>query len=60
MFKLVTLNPARAVKVDEEIGSIEKGKLADLNIIEMIDGDFPVITTCLVDGEEVFQTHYRV
>ncbi|OPL08851.1 MAG: phosphonate metabolism protein PhnM [delta proteobacterium ML8_F1] len=60
MFKLVTLNPARAVHVDQDLGSIERGKLADLNIIEMIDGDFPVITTCLVDGEEVFHTHYRV
>ena len=44
MFRLVTLNPAVAVKMDREIGSIVPGKKADVLIINKIEGDFPVIT----------------
>ena len=29
MFQLVTLNPAKAVQIDDEIGSIKEGKKAD-------------------------------
>ncbi|WP_257349654.1 phosphonate metabolism protein PhnM [Pseudalkalibacillus decolorationis] len=60
MFKLVTINPARAVKMDDEIGSIQEGKKADLLIIEAINEDFPVITTVFVDGELIQQTNYRI
>ncbi|WP_289142855.1 phosphonate metabolism protein PhnM [uncultured Brevibacillus sp.] len=60
MFKLVTINPAKAVRLDEEIGSIQEGKKADLLIIEKIEPDFPVITAVFVDGELVQKTNYRV
>lgn len=60
MFKLVTINPAKAVYIDNEVGSLEKGKRGDVIIIETIDEDFPVITSCFVDGAHVFQTRYRV
>lgn len=60
MFKLVTLNPAKAVLMDDQIGSIEVGKRGDILIIETIDDDFPVVTSCFVDGKHVFQTNYRV
>lgn len=59
MFKLITLNPAKAVLMDHEIGSIEKGKRADLLIIEKVENDFPVVTSCFVDGAHVFQISYR-
>lgn len=59
MFKLVTINPAKAVKMDDEIGSIREGKKADLLIIETINEAFPVITTVFVDGELIQQTNYR-
>jgi alpha-D-ribose 1-methylphosphonate 5-triphosphate diphosphatase len=59
MFRLVSLNPARAVGMDAELGSIEPGKRADLLLIEAIEQDFPVITACFVDGQLVAQTHYR-
>jgi len=59
MFNLITLNPAKAVNVDHEVGSIDIGKLADIVIIEMIEDDFPVITSCFVNGEHVFETRYR-
>ncbi|WP_211745642.1 phosphonate metabolism protein PhnM [Paenibacillus sp. Marseille-Q4541] len=61
MFKLVTLNPAKAVLIDDELGSIEIGKKADLLIIERLEPDhFPVITTVMVDGKLIQQTNYRI
>ncbi|RNB83999.1 phosphonate metabolism protein PhnM [Brevibacillus nitrificans] len=60
MFKLITINPAKAVGLDQEIGSIQEGKKADLLIIEKIDPDFPVITAVFVDGELVQKTNYRI
>ncbi len=60
LFKLLTINPARAVKMDDEIGSIKEGKKADLLIIEKIENDFPVITTVFVDGKMIQKTNYRM
>ncbi|MDD4722086.1 MAG: phosphonate metabolism protein PhnM [Acidaminococcaceae bacterium] len=60
MFQLVTLNPAVAVKMDGEIGSIVPGKKADVLVINKIEGDFPVITCVMVDGKVITQTNYRV
>jgi alpha-D-ribose 1-methylphosphonate 5-triphosphate diphosphatase len=60
MIRLVTINPAKAVKMDEEIGSIEIGKKADLLIIEKIADDFPVITGVFVDGKLIQKTNYRI
>jgi alpha-D-ribose 1-methylphosphonate 5-triphosphate diphosphatase len=58
VFKLVTLNPAKAVGMDQEIGSIKEGKKADLLIIETIDEDYPVITSVMVDGKLRQKTYY--
>ncbi|KKB38045.1 phosphonate metabolism protein PhnM [Bacillus thermotolerans] len=60
MFRLVTINPAKAVKVDHEIGSIKEGKKADLLIIEKIQSDFPAITVVMVDGKIIQKTNYRM
>ncbi|MDQ7092536.1 phosphonate metabolism protein PhnM [Desulfosporosinus sp. PR] len=57
-FKLVTLNPAKAVDLDREIGSIKAGKKADLLIIERIEDNYPVITAVLVNGKLRQKTHY--
>ncbi len=59
MFNLVTINPARAVKLDHLIGSIKEGKKADLLIIEELEEEFPVITGVYVDGKLVSKTNYR-
>ncbi|AWP27117.1 phosphonate metabolism protein PhnM [Paenibacillus sp. Cedars] len=59
MFKLVTLNPAKAIKLDHELGSIREGKTADLLIIEKIEPNFPVITAVFVDGRLIQKTNYR-
>ena len=60
MMKLVTINPAKAVKMDGEIGSIREGKKADLLIIEKISDNFPVITGVFVDGKLIQKTNYRI
>ncbi|MCG7337261.1 phosphonate metabolism protein PhnM [Sporosarcina sp. ACRSM] len=59
MFQLVTLNPAKAVQLDDEIGSIREGKKADLIIIEKMDDGFPVVTASIVDGKLITRTMYR-
>lgn len=47
--KKATLNPAKAVKIDKDYGSIEKGKKADLIMVSMIN-DKPSVTGVVVDG----------
>ena len=59
VLNLVTLNPAKAVGIDSEYGSIERGKFADLIIIESVGGDFPAVNTAFVNGLIVFNTYYR-
>ncbi|WP_332650050.1 phosphonate metabolism protein PhnM [Lysinibacillus sp. 54212] len=59
LFQLVTINPARAVNLDHEIGSIAVGKKADLLIIEQMEDGYPVVTTTMVDGSIIMQTNYR-
>ncbi|MTH53508.1 phosphonate metabolism protein PhnM [Bacillus mangrovi] len=59
MVKLVTINPAKAVRMDGEIGSIREGKKADLLIIEKMEYDFPAITAVFVDGKLIQKTNYR-
>ncbi len=59
MVKLVTLNPARALGIDDEFGSIEIGKRADFLVVDEIEENFPVITDAYVNGKPVFSTHYR-
>lgn len=59
LFQLVTINPARAVNMADEIGSIEVGKKADVVIIEQMADGYPVVTTTMVDGKVILQTNYR-
>lgn len=58
MFKLVTINPAKAVKMDKMIGSIKEGKKADILVIEKLD-ELPVITSVFVDGKLLSKINYR-
>lgn len=59
MVRLVTINPARAVNMDHEIGSIAPGKKADLLVVDVINGGFPVVSTAFVDGRLTLHTRYR-
>lgn len=58
MVNKATLNPARAMRIDNQYGSIEVGKKADLLIIDALDG-YPVITHVLVDGQTTSRVEYR-
>lgn len=60
MFNLVTINPAKAVRMDNIIGSIEENKKADILIIEKLDGEFPIITSVFVDGNLMSRLNYRI
>ncbi|WP_087973825.1 phosphonate metabolism protein PhnM [Oceanobacillus rekensis] len=60
MFMMVTLNPAKAVRMDDEIGSIKRGKKADLLIIERMDDGYPMLTTTMVNGAVITTTNYRI
>ncbi|SEC62424.1 phosphonate metabolism protein PhnM [Paenibacillus sp. GP183] len=56
--RLATLNPAEALGLDGELGSVEAGKHADLILVELQEG-YPLIRATIVDGIIVYQTDYR-
>lgn len=58
MVNRVSINPAKATKIDKDYGSLEKGKKADVVIVDEIDG-YPVITHVLVDGRTTSRVEYR-
>jgi alpha-D-ribose 1-methylphosphonate 5-triphosphate diphosphatase len=53
-----TLNPAKATRTDNDYGSLEPGKKADLLIVDILDG-YPVITHVFVDGNPTSRIEYR-
>ena len=60
-FAMLTINPARAVKIDGEIGSLEEGKKADILVVREVEEgqrSYPVITATLVDGRVVSRMWY--
>ena len=57
--KLATLNPAKAVKLDTEIGSIEEGKTADLILVELLN-DRPTVAHTIVKGHLSAQHQYNL
>ncbi|USK35083.1 alpha-D-ribose 1-methylphosphonate 5-triphosphate diphosphatase [Bacillus sp. F19] len=57
-FNMVSLNPAKALGMEMEIGSIEEGKLADLIIISE-EGVRPVLEMVMVNGQVVCQMNYH-
>ena len=59
MINKATLNPATAMKIEKDYGSIEAGKKADLLIIDILDG-YPSITHVLVDGNTTSRVEYRI
>ncbi|NEW08119.1 phosphonate metabolism protein PhnM [Paenibacillus sp. SYP-B3998] len=55
--RMVTLNPAQALGIDQEFGSIEVGKVADLVLVEMRNG-YPLVRKTLIAGKFVYQSDY--
>ncbi len=50
--RMVTLNPARAVGLDDEFGSLEVGKQADLVIVDLPQPHLPRVQRLFVGGQE--------
>ncbi|MCL1950280.1 MAG: phosphonate metabolism protein PhnM [Turicibacter sp.] len=59
VMKLITINPAKAIGLDKELGSLETGKKADIAIIQYEKGQAPVITHTFVDGNLVSILNYQ-
>jgi alpha-D-ribose 1-methylphosphonate 5-triphosphate diphosphatase len=62
MANLVTRNPAEAVGIGGETGSVEPGKRADLIVVRDIDPDgsgYPAVSDVLVSGKRVLSSGYR-
>ncbi len=57
--RLATLNPAAAVKMGDEFGSLVPGKKADILLVERAEDGFPAVTTVVVDGGIIMTTNYR-
>ncbi|MFC0271052.1 alpha-D-ribose 1-methylphosphonate 5-triphosphate diphosphatase [Metabacillus herbersteinensis] len=55
---MVSLNPAKALRIDHEVGSIEVGKKADLLIVSE-DQMRPVLHTVFMNGNIVCQMNYQ-
>lgn len=60
MFMMITLNPAKAIRMDNELGSIKVGKKADILIIEKMDDGYPMLTKTMVNGVLITTTNYRI
>lgn len=62
-FALVTINPAKAAGVADDLGSIAVGKRADILLVREIgcgeaSGTIPVVTRAFVGGHSVYRSHY--
>ncbi|MEG1825911.1 MAG: alpha-D-ribose 1-methylphosphonate 5-triphosphate diphosphatase [Gordonibacter sp.] len=62
-FALVTINPAKAAGIADEVGSLAVGKRGDVLLVREIacDGSartMPVVTRAFVGGHSVFRSHY--
>ncbi len=51
---MVSLNPAKAVGIDDSVGSVECGKTADMILVDEIDG-MPVVEQVFVGGIRVLK-----
>jgi alpha-D-ribose 1-methylphosphonate 5-triphosphate diphosphatase len=56
--KMLTLNPAEAMGIGGNFGSVEAGKKADLLVVRKIRG-CPLVYKCFVDGRNVVKFEYR-
>lgn len=55
---MFTINPAKAVGIDQERGSIQAGKKADLILVEVYDGH-PLVRKTICDGKLVYKNEYK-
>ena len=43
VIELATIEPARAIRRDDELGSIKVGRTADVTVMDLVQGKFPLI-----------------
>lgn len=55
---MVSLNPARIMKTDAEVGSIEEGKKADL-VSFFTQENYPAVSNVWVEGRKVYEANYQ-
>lgn len=55
---MVSLNPAIALNIDDQVGSLEVGKKADLLMVNE-ENQRPVLQTVMVNGQIVCQMNYQ-
>ena len=53
--RMLSLNPANAVGIGEETGSIEEGKKADIILVNT-KGELPAVVSTFVSGSEVYRS----
>lgn len=58
-YKFVSLNPAALTGADSGLGSISKGKIADLILVELQEG-YPIVRQTWVNGIRVYNNAYIV
>lgn len=56
---MVTLNPAKALGIDRETGSLDAGKRADMMIVELCR-DYPIVRKVFSGGVAVYQADYQL
>jgi alpha-D-ribose 1-methylphosphonate 5-triphosphate diphosphatase len=56
--RMLTLNPARAMNIAADYGSVEAGKKADLLVVQKLQGG-PLVRRCFIDGQCTVQYEYR-
>ncbi len=59
MVNMVSLNPAKAVGIDNRYGALEAGKTADLLVVDMLNG-YPVVEEAWIQGKPVTTMRYRI
>ena len=55
---MATYNPARAVCIENRVGSIQSGRCGDLLLVDK-KCDIPVLLSAFINGEEVSRLSYR-
>jgi alpha-D-ribose 1-methylphosphonate 5-triphosphate diphosphatase len=56
--RMLTLNPARAMGIAADYGSVEAGKKADLLVVQKLQG-CPLVCRCFINGQSAVQYEYR-
>lgn len=56
--KLVSLSPAKAVKISDTTGSVEVGKSADILVVELNDNGTPKLKSVFVGGVHTMNLNY--